>query len=46
MANESGKRIIIDTLPAFPELRKIINEESKLFIESVLYAGEEFEIVF
>ena len=46
LARESGKLLVIETLPAFSELEKIISKDSDDYLKAVLYAGEEFEIIF
>lgn len=46
LAKESNKRIELQCLPAFPELENILNKDSNDYVRSVLYAGEEFEIIF
>lgn len=46
LVEESNKQIQLEYLPAFPELEKILEKDSDDYIRSVLYAGEEFEIIF
>lgn len=46
LANESNKQIIIENLPAFQELEQIVPKDSNAYNKAVLFAGEEFEIIF
>lgn len=46
LAKESGKQIILETLPVFPELTTILGEATDTYYRVVLFAGEEFEILF
>ena len=46
LANESKKKIVIHELPAFPELENILPKDSPEFNKAILFAGEEFEIIF
>ena len=46
LANESGKKIVIQELPAFPELENILMKDSPEYNRAILFAGEELEIIF
>lgn len=46
LTKESGKQIILETLPAFPELATILEQDSDTYNWVILFAGEEFEILF
>lgn len=46
LSNESHMQIDIEILPSFPELTQIFSIDSKEFLKAVLFAGEEFEIIF
>lgn len=46
LANESHKKILLETLPAFAGLEKILPVDSDDYLKAILSAGEEFEIIF
>lgn len=46
LTKESNKQIQLEELPAFPELDKILEKDSDDYLRSILFAGEEFEIIF
>lgn len=46
LAKESRKQIVLETLPVFPELAAILKTDSEQYNQVVLFAGEEFEILF
>jgi thiamine-monophosphate kinase len=46
LAQESKKQIILKKLPVFSELTNIFQENTDEYLRTVLFAGEEFEIIF
>jgi thiamine-monophosphate kinase len=47
LSNESGKTLVLDTLPIDPKIKLLMEKNSSYNAKNiVLYAGEEFELVF